>query len=215
MIKSLLARIWRKPKPEVTPALEAVNHLAPAEWARGSSYLVKEQKANFSLEIFASLVKGMCTDCHRPEAFPCESIGCDGCTLLCPCKGCKEIRAQGLCLTMSSPEEIRQEHVLQTTPILWISSHGEDSISPSGLEVMAEIIGRFLKKSKNAVVLLDGVEYMIVTSGFIPVLRFLRDVQEGMILNSGILILPVNPAALQEREMALIGRNMREVVAPK
>jgi hypothetical protein len=206
---SILSKI--KKKPEVIPSTEPVNHITCCDLVRGANYLVKEAKPEVSFETFVSFIKSRCLDCDHPEAFPCESIGCEACTLPCTCKECSNTRSQGLCFTMRSPEEIRQKYVLQTTPIFWISSHGTDSISPTSLEMIADIISRFLKRSKNPVILLDGIEYLVIANGFIPVLKFLRDIQEWMILNKAIYIMPVNPAALEEKELALIERNMKEI----
>lgn len=209
MISKLLDSIWRKR--QVVPSTESVNNIACRELARGTSYLVKEQRPELSLEIFTSLVRGRCMNCDHPEAFPCESIGCEDCTLPCTCKECRHVRAQGLCFSMRSPEEIRMRHALQTTPIFWISSHGSERVSPTGLEVMADIIYQFLKRSRNPVVLLDGVEYLLFANGFTHLLKFLQDIHECVILNNAILILPVNPAALEKKELALIERNMSEI----
>ncbi len=120
-------------------------------------------------------------------------------------------RAQGLCFTINSPDEIRQKYLLQTSPIFWISRHGSDSINPANLEIMAGTIYDFLKKSKNPIVLLDGIEYPITINGFTPVLKFLHDIREWVILHEAVFILPVSPAALDERELALIDRIMDRV----
>jgi hypothetical protein len=206
---SILSLIRKKP--EVIPSTEPVNHTTCCDLVRGANYLVKEERPEASFEIFVSFVKSRCPECDHPEAFPCESIGCEACTFPCTCKECSKIRPQGLCFTMRSPEEIRQKYVLQTTPIFWISNHGQESISPTSLEMIADMISRFLKRSKNPVILLDGIEYLVIANGFIPVLKFLRDIQEWMILNKAIFIMPVNPAALEKKELALIERNMKEI----
>jgi hypothetical protein len=209
MIENLLSFIQRKP--EVIPATEPIGHVINCDIARGSSYLVKEPKMEFSMKIFASLVKGKCQDCDHPEAFPCESVGCERCTLLCTCKNCNRTRVQGLCFSMCSPEETRMMYTLQTTPVFWISNHGTYRVSPRDLELIVDMISSFLKKSKNPVVLLDGVEYLIAINGFIPVFKMLRDVQEWTILNRAVFLLSINPVSLEEKEMALIERNMKDL----
>jgi archaellum biogenesis ATPase FlaH len=112
---------------------------------------------------------------------------------------------------MHSPQEIRLRYALQTTPIFWISNHGTRSVNPIDLEVIADITIKFLKQSKNPVVLLDGIEHLIFENGSAPVLRLLRDIEEWIILQRAILILPVNPAAIEKKELALIERNMNEL----
>ena len=86
-----------------------------------------------------------------------------------------------------------------------------NSINPMDLEGIADIIIKFLKQSKNPVVLLDGIEHLIFENGSAPVLRLLRDIEEWIILEKAILILPVNPAAIEKKELALMERNMNEL----
>jgi hypothetical protein len=209
MLKKFLSKL--NISPAVTPATEPINQHVRCDLARGSSYLIKETKAEFSFGIFSSLVKGRCLDCSHLDAFPCESIGCERCALPCTCKRCKNSRAQGLCFTMNSPREVRLIYALQTTPIFWISKYGPQCTSPMDLEKIADIIDKFLKQSKNPVVLLDGIEHLILENGTAPVLRLLRDIEEWIILQNAILILPVNPAAVEKKELALIERNTNDL----
>lgn len=101
--------------------------------------------------------------------------------------------------------------MLQTTPIFWISKYGEGSINPANPGIIANMIHEFIKTSKNPVVLLEGIEFLFIMNGFIPVLKFLHDIRDRIILNKAILILPLNPAALDEKELALIEKNMQSV----
>jgi hypothetical protein len=209
MIRNILAKL--KIAHAVVPTTEPLNSHVCRDLTKGSSYLVKEQKAEIGFELFVSLVKGRCKDCDYLDSFPCESIGCERCKLPCTCKVCKHSRAQGLCFTMHSPQDIRLRYALQTTPIFWISNHGPKSVSPMGLEVIADIATKFLKQSKNPVILLDAIEHLIFENGSAPVLRLLRDMQELIIMQKAILIVPVNPEAIEKKELALMERNMSEL----
>ncbi|MCX8206345.1 MAG: DUF835 domain-containing protein [Methanothrix sp.] len=213
MVRALSILNVLRRKPRVVPLTEPVGMRISEELSRGSAYLVREKKPELSFRIFSSLVRGQCASCEHPDAFNCESIGCEECTLKCPCKSCSQKRAQGLCFTSQHPEHIRNRYVLQTTPIFWISRRGEGQMAVSNLEVMADITARFLEKSHNPVVLLDGLELLVITNGFVQVIRFLRDIMEMVFIRRGILIVPVNPSALSEREMALIERDMQEIPA--
>lgn len=205
---------FSKKKPKIVPAMEQITNLSGFRLKRGESYLIKEPKTERSFEIFANMVKGVCAQCPQTEAFPCESIGCKYCTLSCPCKCCAHTRVQGLCFTMDQPEVLRRRYMIQTTPIFWISKHGKESINPTDLEIMAGMINEFIRTSKNPVVLLDGLEFFCIMNGFIPVLKFLHDIRDRVILNEAILILPLNPATLDEKELALIERNMQSMDCP-
>lgn len=78
----------------------------------------------------------------------------------------------------------------------------------ANLEIIAGMIKDFFRKSKNPIVLLDCLEYLIITNGFIPVLKFLYDIREWVILQKAIFILPFSRATIEEREFALIERIM-------
>jgi len=52
---------------------------------------------------------------------------------------------------------------------------------------------------------------LILENGSAPVLRLLRNIEEWMILQNAILILPVNPAAVEKKELALIERNTNDL----
>ena len=209
MIKDVFSRL--KISPRVVPETEPLNHHICYDLARGSCYLILEPKASFGFEVFTSLVKGRCLDCDHQEAFPCESIGCNRCSLPCTCKECRNARSQGLCFTLCSPMEIRLKYALQTTPIFWISNHGPENVSPVDLEIIADIISKFLKQSKNPVILIDGIEHLIFENGYSPVLKFLKDAAEAMVLQNAIMILPVNRTAIEPKELALMERSMKSL----
>lgn len=201
MIKIL--DIFRR-KQNVIPVTEPIANFDGVRLIRGRCYVVKETRSDSAYHIFVSIIRSACAECSHSETFPCESIGCEICTLSCPCKKCIYSRAQGVCFTTRSPAEIREKYLIQTTPIFWISQHGPESINPADLEIMAGRINDFFRRSKNPVVLLDSIEYLVITNGFIPVLKFLHDIREMVLLNKAIFILPLCPATLDGRENALI-----------
>lgn len=197
--------------PKIVLSMEKVTNFNGFRLKTGESYLIKEPKPERSFEIFANMVKGICEDCPQKGAFPCENIGCNECTFSCPCKQCGHARAQGLCFTRDRPDGFREKYLLQTTPIFWISKYGAGSVNPTNLEIMAGMINEFMRMSKNPIILLDGIEFLCIMNGFITVFKFLHDVRDRIILNKAILILPLDPAALDEKEVALIERNMKPV----
>jgi len=211
MIKEILTKHKPAAVRAVVPATEPLNSDVCQELPKARSYLIEEEKAKAAFELFTSLVTGRCSNCDCMDSFPCESIGCEDCQISCSCKSCRSFRAQGLCFTMRFPQEIRLAYALQTTPIFWISSHGPQSINPADLEAIADIAIKYLNRSRNAVILLDGIEHLIFENGPARVLRLLRDIEEHVMLQRAVLILPVNPNALDEKELALIKRNTVEL----
>lgn len=143
---------------------------------RGTSYLVEEESADLSYDLF--------TDCATHGA-------------------------QGLCITRDYPEKIRKKYNLQKTPILWLSnSESEFAIEPVQLGKLYHRIEDFLKKSQNSIVLLGGIEYIITQNNYTSALKFLQLVRDQISIHDSLLISPISPTTLAERDLKLIEREM-------
>lgn len=116
--------------------------------------------------------------------------------------------AQGLCITRRSPKVVTTKYGLERTPILWLSrvAAEKNTVPPSPPEKVALAVERFMSLGSNAVVMLDGVEYLIAHNDFASVLALLHDLNELVSVHDAILLLPMDPVAFQEREFALICR---------
>ena len=116
--------------------------------------------------------------------------------------------AQGLCITRRSPKVVTTKYGLERTPILWLSriATEKNTVPPSPPEKVALAVERFISLGTNAVVMLDGVEYLIAHNDFSSVLSLLHDLNELVSIHDAILLLPMDPVAFQEREFALICR---------
>ncbi len=118
--------------------------------------------------------------------------------------------AQGLCISRRSPKTIMADYSLEKTPILWLSrvATEKNSVRPSPPEKVALAIEHFISVGENAVVLLDGFEYLVAHNDFGSVLALLHDLNEIVALHEAILLIPIDPSAFQEREFALIRREV-------
>ena len=116
---------------------------------------------------------------------------------------------QGLCVTRQHPTTIRKEWGLDKTPIIWLSNQlGKVYINPTNIGILSDTIIRFVEKSGDSVVLIDGVEFLIVNNDFEKVLRMIHHVTEAVMENKSRLIVSVDPRTLSVRELALLERNM-------
>lgn len=149
------------------------------ELRRGLSYIVKEQKAVKSFEIFTDQVT------HN---------------------------IQGLCITRQYPAVVRQEWGLEETPIIWLSNQlGKVYVNPANIGILGDTIIRFIEKSDDSVVMIDGIEFLIVNNGFDKVLKMIHRITEVAMEYKSRVIISVDPRALDVREMALLERNMEIV----
>lgn len=152
---------------------------------RGYSYVIMEEEAVHSFEIFKDLVT------HG---------------------------AQGLCITRKSPRTVALEFGLEKTPILWLTrvANQKNSVRPSPPENVAMAIQHFVKIGKDrSLILLDGLEYMISHNDFSSILALLHDLNEHVALNDSILLVPLDPKALTEKEFALLKRDLRVLATPE
>ena len=116
---------------------------------------------------------------------------------------------QGLCITRDYPEKVRKVYNLKKTPILWLTNaESELAIEPVQLGKLYHKIEDFLKKSQNSVVLLSGIEYIITQNNYASALKFLQLIRDQIAIYNSLLIAPISPSTLNERDLKMIEREM-------
>ncbi|MDH4123272.1 MAG: DUF835 domain-containing protein [Thermoplasmata archaeon] len=197
------------------PEVKSIGTKSTYRLLDGRVYLVEEDRPKFAFEIFTEILRSRCFDCQNDESFVCESLDCSACGLPCPCRECTQhkSRTQGLVITRRHPTEIRMKYLIQTTPIIWLTSiPGKENIDPSKLSLLTDMIINFIEKSQNGVVLIEGLEYLVTANDFNKVLRAVDRWSEVVMANSSRLVMSVNPKAFDAKELALMERN-REIVS--
>lgn len=120
--------------------------------------------------------------------------------------------AQGVCFTREYPGTISEKFGLKSVPVFWLCySVGEKKIHPKRLGVLGMEIMKFVRENQQGVILLDGLEYLIVNNDFNKVIKTIHSMCEVVMQNSSRLIIPVNPEALNEKELALLERNLEVI----
>ena len=122
----------------------------------------------------------------------------------------------GLCITRQHPDRLRRERNLGEVRVIWLShTPGEDFHNPTAIGTLAKVIQKFVEdQGGEGVVLLDGIEYLVINNGFLQTLMFVEHVNEFVMQRRAILIMPVSPATLEEKELALLERNIEVVESP-
>lgn len=93
--------------------------------------------------------------------------------------------------------------------IMWLSKiNTSGSISPSNLGLVSYTLMDYVKSHKNAVVGIEGIEYLILNNDFLKVLRVLDDISEVCTASEGSLLLTIDPETLEDDERALLERNL-------
>ncbi len=111
------------------------------------------------------------------------------------------------------PDKIKKKYALDPAKeILWLSkSPGKECRSPTNIGKLAFSIDQFIKKNKDAIVVFDGLEYLISNNDFSMALRFLEDINESVVINNAIMVVPISEETYSTKELTLLERNMLQL----
>ena len=111
----------------------------------------------------------------------------------------------GLCLAREDPDGLVAEYSITPESIVLISSRPIARFKAvSDLQEVSRTISRFLSDHEEAVVLLDGLEYLVTRFGFDLVYQFIQEKRFDFLEARAVLLVPLDPATLADREMALL-----------
>ncbi len=120
--------------------------------------------------------------------------------------------SQGLVISRRHPSRLRSESGLEDVRLVWLShTPGEDFHNPSALGSLNKLICRFIQDNERAAVLLDGLEYLTLYNDFVQTLLFVEHVNEFVMQNPGVVLIPLNPSALDSKQLALLERNLEAI----
>ncbi len=164
----------------------------PDELMEGCSYLIKEHAPEASYAIFRYMMR----------------------------KG-----NPGLCVTRKSSRVLKEKYGLENFTLLRLgkkeSSRGvlssalgisESSISSGNLSSLYEKIVSYLDENKGAVMLVDGVEYLVSQNEFKPVMKFIQRLNDILEKHGAYLIITISPNSLEPTDMSTLEREMTDVV---
>ncbi len=116
---------------------------------------------------------------------------------------------QGLCVTRKHPEIVKSRYdIPPDVNIRWLTpSIGKDRIDPKSLNTLTNIVYQFAVGNPGGVVLLDGLEYLLLHNAFSKTLLFLENLNDFVMQSEALLLVPINPEALDGHDLALMERN--------
>ncbi len=121
----------------------------------------------------------------------------------------------GLCISRMHPNMLREKYELRDAKIYWLGKvSGEDALNPADVGVIVHTIKKFLDENEEGAVLLHGIGNIITNTSFTVMVKVLDDLCETVMLKNARMIIPVNPAAYDRKEMALLTRD-KEIITPK
>ncbi len=151
---------------------------------KGRGTIVEDPKSKLSFELFARLI--------APDA--------------------SNTRREGYILSRRAPATIEEEFGFKNVRTTWIATgSGQDVVDPTKPGLMAHAVMEFLSMTKNAVVLLDGIESVMTHNDFNRAVRMLEQINDFVMQYQGYLIVPIDPKAFSSRETAMLMRNFETI----
>jgi len=140
--------------------------------APGTTYVVEEEKPVQTLRIYADLVgRGV----------------------------------EGLCISRYHPEKLRERYGLSPERVIWLTQSagmGPEvrQVDPTNFPRLSGMISDFLSRVEEPLILLEGLGYLISQSNYESVLRFVQSQRDEVALKRGILMIHIDPLALDLKE---------------
>lgn len=175
----------RRPKEKTGQREDRLGITRKYNLEKGKSYVVEESPPDLSFDAFVNILSTIETGCSK---------------------------VTGLAISRQHPDLIRQKYGLEKTPIFWLATRaGDEVIAPTNLGIITHTMIKFIEENQCGVILLDGLEYLISNNDFIKVLKLIDQVNDHVSQSKSRLIIPVDPRALEQKELALLERNMEKI----
>ncbi len=124
---------------------------------------------------------------------------------------------KGLCILRTHPDAVRKRFKADLQ-MVWLTktescpvddaSSKFEFVSPTDLPRLNTMIKSFLAENKGGRVLLEGMEYLVTQNEFKNVLKFLQVIRDQVILAKGIMLIPLDSAVLEEKDLKALEREM-------
>lgn len=112
-------------------------------------------------------------------------------------------------VTRQHPNHIQRQVGGREIRVVWLSTTlGKDYVDPHNLNVLSNLIANFVSDGPRAVILLDGIEYLMMNNDFSRILHFLEYANEQIAVRRAILLVSLDERAFDPKELALIEKNM-------
>jgi hypothetical protein len=113
-----------------------------------------------------------------------------------------------LCVTRLHPDQLKEDFGIPSERVLWLSNTvGARNVNPQNVGILTDSLIRFFEGTPKAVVILDGLEYLVMQNDFGKVLRFVNYLYEAVAVSKGVLVTTIDPRAFSTKELAFLERN--------
>ena len=105
------------------------------------------------------------------------------------------------------PDRLEKDFGIPRSCVTWLSNaSGARAISAQSMGRLTDTMVRMYDKDPSPVVILEGLEYLMSQNDFGKVLRMLDFIYEMVAMHLGTFLLPIDPQAFSEKELAYLTR---------
>ncbi|MEA2045684.1 MAG: DUF835 domain-containing protein, partial [Euryarchaeota archaeon] len=139
----------------------------------GTTYVIEEEKPQKSLELFSDLTR---------------------------------LGAEGLCISRHHPDKLIEKYNFHSERVIWLTQSTAYEakyrcVDPTNFPRLSSIISDFLTSTKEPLILLEGLGYLITQSNYESVLRFIQSQRDEISMRKAILFIHLDPLALDTKEL--------------
>ncbi len=115
----------------------------------------------------------------------------------------------GLLVTREFPKKVANRYAIESIPAIWLSSSGtKGTIAPEKLSAIYHELDNFIRNNNSPVVMISGMEYLASHNSFQSVLKFIQLLNEQTALNDAIMLIPISPLTLDQKELKVLEREL-------
>ncbi len=123
---------------------------------------------------------------------------------------------KGLFITRTSSDAIKNLHLPSTIKVALFSQEPKKEFETiADLTTLLASIKRYSEKNKEAVILLDGLHYLLTRFSFTKFIETLYRINDLIAKNQSILLLRVDPALVEKNQMAIIENEVHVLPSQK
>ncbi|MFO7791603.1 MAG: DUF835 domain-containing protein [Candidatus Saliniplasma sp.] len=117
----------------------------------------------------------------------------------------------GLIITTDIPSKVEEKYGVYNQEIQWITESASENyevLDPKRMDFeITKTVSNFAKEHDRAVLLLEGIEYLVVENEFVEVSKFIKKVTDITSMNATTLLVHVNPEAFETYQINTLKKN--------
>ena len=123
----------------------------------------------------------------------------------------------GLIISRMVPKEVQERYRTGPSTMIWLTFNkvdGCDCIEPTAGGLLYKRISEFVKAHDKALILIDGLEYLISQTTFGGAQKLLQAIHDDIMLSSALVLVPLDTAVLDQKQMHSLSRELK-LLEPK